>query len=238
MYNSSSQIKRVKYTLIVAAAGSGKRMGLQKKKQFLEFRGKPLYMSSLIIGENSKVIDEIIIVTAEEDVEVIRHQCNLEGFKKIKNIVSGGKERQDSIYNALKFCEDGLVAIQDGARPFLQETYLIEGKKLLLKEENLSGVVVGVKVKDTIKKVNLNTEIIEITPERDELYMAQTPQIFKVELLKKAYEDANKVSYYGTDDSSLVEKNGGVVKIIEGSYNNIKITTIEDLRILSGGKND
>ena len=153
-------------------------------------------------------------------------------IKKVKKVVCGGAERQDSIYNALMQCEEGIIAVQDGARPFLEEKYFEEGLNTLLKDKDLSGVVVGVKVKDTIKKVYKNTMEIESTPVRETLFLAQTPQIFKSEILKEAYELAKRNSYYGTDDASLVEELGKKVSIIQGSYDNIKITTIEDLKYL------
>lgn len=240
MYSSDSKIKdftlegkKECYTLVIAAAGSGKRMGLTQKKQFLQYKGRSLYMNSVLIGENSDIIDEIIIVTSEEEVEYVKAECIANNLEKLKIVISGGKERQDSIYNALQYCKDGIVAIHDGARPFLEESYLIEGLNTILEERNISGVVVGVKVKDTIKKVVENGLVIEETPKRETLYAAQTPQIFKTDLLKSAYEKAKEDKYYGTDDSSLVERCGGIVKIIEGSYNNIKVTTIEDLKYLS-----
>ncbi|MGL5055392.1 MAG: 2-C-methyl-D-erythritol 4-phosphate cytidylyltransferase [Fusobacteriaceae bacterium] len=233
MYCSDFKIEnRPYFTLIVAAAGSGKRMGLEQKKQFLKFRGVSLYLSAVLQGEKSDLIDEIIIVTSEADVETIKHECNELQIKKVKKVVCGGAERQDSIYNALMQCEEGIIAVQDGARPFLEEKYFEEGLNTLLKDKDLSGVVVGVKVKDTIKKVYKNTMEIESTPVRETLFLAQTPQIFKSEILKEAYELAKRNSYYGTDDASLVEELGKKVSIIQGSYDNIKITTIEDLKYL------
>lgn len=233
MYCSDFKIEnRPYFTLIVAAAGSGRRMGLEQKKQFLKFRGVSLYLNAVLQGEKSDLIDEIIIVTSEDDVETVKHECNELKVKKVKKVVCGGAERQDSIYNALMQCKDGIIAVQDGARPFLEERYFQEGLDSLLKDENLSGVVVGVKVKDTIKKVYKNTTEIESTPVRETLFLAQTPQIFKSEILKEAYELAKKNSYCGTDDASLVEELGKKVSIIQGSYDNIKITTIEDLKYL------
>lgn len=233
MYCSDFKIEnKPYYTLIVAAAGSGKRMGLEQKKQFLKFRGVSLYLNAVLQGEKSNLIDEIIIVTSKDDIETVKNECSELKIKKVKKVICGGAERQDSIYNALIQCKSGIVAVQDGARPFLEERYFEEGLFSLLKDENLSGVVVGVKVKDTIKKVYENTMEIEDTPVRETLFLAQTPQIFKSEILKEAYELAKKNNYIGTDDSSLVEKSGKKVSIIQGSYDNIKITTIEDLKYL------
>ncbi len=233
MHSSNFKIEsRPYYTLIIAAAGSGKRMGLDQKKQFLKFKGISLYLNSVLQGEKSDLIDEIIIVTSKYDVENVKCECNELKTKKVKKIVCGGAERQDSIYNALAQCKEGIVAVQDGARPFLEERYFEEGLISLLKNKDLSGVVVGVKAKDTIKKVCTNSLEIESTPVRETLFLAQTPQIFRSEILKEAYELAKKNNYCGTDDSSLVERLGKKVAIIQGSYDNIKITTIEDLKYL------
>ncbi len=222
----------MKYYFILAAAGVGKRMGLNYPKQFLEYEGKPLFIKSLEIANLSKVTDIIIVTNAEyvKKVEEIVKEYNIQNIKKV---VSGGKERQDSIYNALKEVKelDSFLAVQDGVRPFLEKSYLDHGYDILLKNKELSGVAVGVKVKDTIKKVSQDGIILE-TPERKNLIAIQTPQIFRTRELLEAYKKAYKENYLGTDDSSLVEKNGGIVKVIEGSYNNIKVTTPEDLKFL------
>ena len=222
----------MKYYFILAAAGVGKRMGLNYPKQFLEYEGKPLFIKSLEIANLSKVTDIIIVTNAEyvKKVEEIVMEYNIQNIKKV---VSGGKERQDSIYNALKEVKelDSFLAVQDGVRPFLEKSYLDHGYDILLKNKELSGVAVGVKVKDTIKKVSQDGIILE-TPERKNLIAIQTPQIFRTRELLEAYKKAYKENYLGTDDSSLVEKNGGIVKVIEGSYNNIKVTTPEDLKFL------
>ena len=201
MFSSNSEIR---YTLIVAAAGVGKRMGLSYPKQFLEHNGKPLFINVLEIGEKSKLISDIIIVT----------------------------ERQDSIYNALKFCDkNSIVAVQDGVRPFFKEKYLEDAFNELKNNPHIDGVVVGVPVKDTIKVVNEEGIIIS-TPVRRALVAAQTPQVFRGKILIEAYEKAKEENFLGTDDSSLVEKYGGKVKISLGDYGNIKITTIEDISFL------
>ncbi|OQY09722.1 MAG: 2-C-methyl-D-erythritol 4-phosphate cytidylyltransferase [Fusobacteriia bacterium 4572_132] len=222
----------MKYYFILAAAGVGKRMGLNYPKQFLEYEGKPLFVRSLEIANLSKVTDIIIVTNAEyiKKVEEIVKEYNI---KNIKKVVSGGKERQDSIYNALKEVEDldSFLAVQDGVRPFLEESYLDDGYKILLENKELTGVAVGVKVKDTIKKVSEDGLILE-TPERKNLIAIQTPQIFRTRELIDAYKKAYEEKYIGTDDASLVEKAGGIVKVIEGSYNNIKVTTPEDLKFL------
>ena len=122
MFSSNSEIR---YTLIVAAAGVGKRMGLSYPKQFLEYKGKPLFINVLETGEKSELITDIVIVTGKELINEVKAACEKFGIKKVKFIAEGGKERQDSIYNALKFCdENSFIAVQDGVRPFFKESYL------------------------------------------------------------------------------------------------------------------
>ncbi len=229
MFSSNSEIR---YTLIVAAAGVGKRMGLSYPKQFLEHNGKPLFINVLEIGEKSKLISDIIIVTGKELKEEVKNMCEKFKITMVKEIAEGGKERQDSIYNALKFCDkNSIVAVQDGVRPFFKEKYLEDAFNELKNNPHIDGVVVGVPVKDTIKVVNEEGIIIS-TPVRRALVAAQTPQVFRGKILIEAYEKAKEENFLGTDDSSLVEKYGGKVKISLGDYGNIKITTIEDISFL------
>lgn len=229
MFSSNSEIR---YTLIVAAAGVGKRMGLSYPKQFLEHNGKPLFINVLEIGEKSKLISDIIVVTGKELKEEVKSMCEKFKITKVKHIAEGGKERQDSIYNALKFCDkNSIIAVQDGVRPFFKEKYLEDALNELKNNSHIDGVVAGVPVKDTIKVVNEEGIIIS-TPVRRTLVAAQTPQVFRGKILIEAYEKAKEENFLGTDDSSLVEKYGGKVKISLGDYGNIKITTIEDINFL------
>lgn len=221
----------MKYLYIVAAAGSGKRMGLGKPKQFLEYDNEPIFIKTLKVIEKSQRVDEIIVVTGESFVEDVEKICKEFGINKLKAVVSGGTERQDSVYNVLKTIEnpeDYIIAVQDGVRPFIREEFISKAYEELIGNSNLGGVVTAVAVKDTVKVVNEKGCIVD-TPQRNTLYLAQTPQVFRGEILKTAYEKAHKEGFVGTDDSSLVERIGGKVKLIEGSYDNIKITTVEDL---------
>ncbi|MGM0508259.1 MAG: 2-C-methyl-D-erythritol 4-phosphate cytidylyltransferase [Fusobacteriota bacterium] len=222
----------MKYYFILAAAGVGKRMGLGYPKQFLEYKGKPLFISTLQRAEGNNKITDIIVVTNKNYIEKVKDLIKEYKIKKIIKVVAGGKERQDSIFNGLKIIEkcssqNSLVAIQDGVRPFLKDRYIDKAYEILNKKSEISGVVVGVKVKDTIKKVS--GDIVESTPKRENLIAVQTPQVFRQDIILKAYKKAKKDNFLGTDDSSLVENIGGKVKIIEGSYGNIKVTTPEDL---------
>ena len=150
-------------------------------------------------------------------------------IKKVKKILAGGKERQDSIYNALKEDEGSTyILVQDGVRPFMKEKYIEMTCAALDRDKSLAGAVIGVPVKDTIKVVGLDGEILA-TPNRAGLVAVHTPQTFRGDILKKAYKKAEAEKFLGTDDSSLVERIGEKVKIITGDYDNIKITTLEDL---------
>lgn len=221
-----------KITLIIAAAGVGKRMKLGYPKQFLEIDGKPLFIRSLEVAERSEYVSEIIISTEQESIELVEQLCKKYKIFKVKNIISGGDERQYSIENALEYCEDNsIIAVQDAVRPFLKEKYFYQALEMFEEDLKIDGVVVGVPLKDTIKRVSIDGKVIE-TPKREEYIAVHTPQIFKGRILKEAYKKARVDNFLGTDDSSLVERIGGKVKILIGDYDNIKITTVEDLKFL------
>lgn len=219
---------RDKYvSVIIPSAGMSNRMGSKMNKQFLLIGGKPILAHTIEKFENSKLIDEIIIVSKEEEIEYCRREIVRKfGFNKVSNIVKGGKERQDSLYNGILALNprSEIVLSHDGARPFVK----LEDIDKVIKEVYKSGAgILAVPVKDTIKVVGDGS--VERTPERALLWAAQTPQGFSRPILLDAYEKAQKDNYLGTDDSSLVERLGHKVEIIMGSYENIKITTPEDL---------
>lgn len=213
--------------VVIVAAGSGSRMKRDINKQFIKLDGKEIIAYTIEKFYKSEDIDDIVIVIKEnEEKYFIENIINKYGFDNIK-LAYGGKERQDSVYNGIKKlnrnCE--IVLIHDGARPFVNED-IIKNSIKETKENN--AVVVGVPVKDTIKVVDSDGNIVD-TPNRSLLWSVQTPQSFKYEIITKAYEYAYSNDYYGTDDAMLVEHIGYNVKMIEGSYDNIKITTEEDL---------
>lgn len=227
MYSGNSKI-----TFILAAAGIGKRMGLGYPKQFLEWKSKPLYIYPLEVAEKSSLVQEIIVVTGEESLDVVKEHCEKYKITKVKAVVKGGSERQYSIENGLKIANDeNIIAVQDGVRPFMKERYLIEAMDRLKENKELSGVIIGVPLKDTIKILDKEGNVKE-TPERKYLFSTHTPQVFKGDILKKAYEKAREDKFLGTDDSSLVERLGEKIGTIIGDYDNIKITTQEDLKFL------
>ena len=229
MYSSQSKVIP-KTSFVLACAGVGKRMGITQPKQFLEYEGKPLFLKALLCAENSCYIGEIIIVTQEEHIAYIKSICKEEKLQKVHAVVAGGKERQDSVFAALQSLSGKYpyVVVQDAARPFCKEKYFLNGIKAL--EEGYDGAVIGVKVKDTIKQI-LGENVVK-TPEREQLFAAHTPQVFRADILIKSYQLAYQENFLGTDDSSLVERLGYKVKAIFGDYDNIKITVPEDLKFL------
>ncbi len=213
-------------SVIIVAGGSGSRMNMNINKQFIKINEKEVIAHTIDKFYKNEYIDEIILVVKEDEIDYFnKNIINKYGYKNIK-IALGGKERQDSVYNGLKIVDKNcdMVLVHDGARPFVSKEII---KKAVTETKKAS--VIGVRVKDTIKVVN-NNEIIS-TPNRNTLWAIQTPQTFKYDLLKIAYEKAYEENFYGTDDSSLVENLGEKVNIIEGSYENIKITTKEDLNM-------
>lgn len=213
-------------SVIIVAGGSGSRMNMNINKQFIKINEKEVIAHTIDKFYKNEYIDEIILVVKEDEIDYFnKNIINKYGYKNIK-IALGGKERQDSVYNGLKIVDKNcdMVLVHDGARPFVSKEII---KKAVTETKKAS--VIGVRVKDTIKVVN-NNEIIS-TPNRNTLWAIQTPQTFKYDLLKIAYEKAYEENFYGTDDSSLVENLGEKVNIIDGSYENIKITTKEDLNM-------
>lgn len=218
-----------KVTAIVLAAGSGSRMNSTTKKQFMEIKGKPVIWYSLFAFEKSDV-DQIILVTGKDDIEYCRKNIvEACGFKKVTSIVAGGNERYESVYNGLREVKGDIVLIHDGARPLINNEIInrcIEGA------EQYGACVAGMPVKDTIKIVK-EDNIIESTPDRNKVWITQTPQAFKSDLIIEAYNNMKKSTAGNiTDDAMVVEQFGGhEVRFILGDYSNIKITTPEDIAV-------
>lgn len=216
-------------SVVIVSAGRGSRMKADINKQFLKLQNKEVIAHTIDKFYNNENIGEIIVVVREDEAEFFKiNIIEKYGYKNIK-IAFGGSERQDSVYNGLKMVDENckIVLIHDGARPFVNNETIdsaIESAK-----EN-KCVIVGVPVKDTIKVIDENNNVCD-TPDRSTLWSIQTPQVFDFSLIMKAHEKAREDNYYGTDDSILVEYFGQKVKVVEGSYNNIKITTPEDLKI-------
>ncbi|WGX76315.1 2-C-methyl-D-erythritol 4-phosphate cytidylyltransferase [Paraclostridium bifermentans] len=213
--------------VVIVAAGTGSRMKKDINKQFIKLKSKEIVAHTIDKFYNSENIDDIVVVIREDEEEYFNKNIKEKyGFTNIK-VAHGGNERQDSVFNGIKMLkkECDVVLIHDGARPFVTDDII---KRSINKANEHNAIVVGVKIKDTIKVVSDNGNIVD-TPNRSYLWAVQTPQVFKYDIITKAYEDAYNNNYYGTDDAMLVERIGYNVKMIEGSYNNIKITTQEDL---------
>src|SRR5574341_168213 len=217
-----------KVTALIPAAGVGKRMGKAVAKQFLPLGDKPLLAHTLLAFQRASEIDEVIPILSKEDMEdCLRDVIERFHITKVKTLVVGGKERQDSAAHGLQKLEKdaSIVLVHDGVRPFVTAGMIKETVDLARKGE---CVTVGVPIKDTIKEVDAKG-IVRHTLERSKLWAIQTPQAFPLKVLMRAYEESYKHKVFGTDDATLVERTGGTVRVIMGSYENIKITTPEDL---------
>ncbi len=216
-------------TAILPAAGSGKRMGKDIKKQFLKLNGKEIIVYTIEKFEQCNEVDEIIIVTTEETIPFLWEIVKREGFQKVVAIVKGGTERQHSVYAGICAVSEktDFVIVHDGVRPFVA---IEDISKTIEIAKQKGACVLGVKTKDTIKICDEENKIIQ-TPKRDFVWCIQTPQVFKKSLLLKAFEKANKTGFVGTDESVLIEQMGFDVFVEEGHYDNIKITTAEDMMI-------
>ena len=224
---------------IVLSAGQGKRMGTSIQKQYIELCGKPIICYCLEAFEKSEIIDDVIMVAgAGQEDYVTEEIVNKYHFGKVRAVVSGGKERYDSVWNGLKAVRDGMageeakegyVYIHDGARPFVDEEII---KRAYTCVEENRACVAGMPVKDTIKVVD-EKNYVKGTPERKTLWLVQTPQVFNIQLIKEAYQKLiNEKIENATDDAMVVEQMmGHTVKLYPGAYENIKITTPEDLLV-------
>lgn len=216
---------------IVLSAGRGSRMKSEIQKQYLDMDGKPVIYYSLKQFEEFPDIDEVVLVTGETEIAYCREQIvEKYGLKKVKKIVAGGKERYHSVYHGLRMVENcNYVFIHDGARPFLNQTIL---ERVLAAVRQYRACVVGMPVKDTIKIADKDQFAVQ-TPDRSSLWMVQTPQVFEYDLIRDAYTRLMEAEITGvTDDAMVLEKMWGMqVKLVEGSYQNIKITTPEDLLV-------
>ena len=229
--------KKNETIVIIAAGGQGRRLGSEKPKQFLEVDGIPMICKSVKPFIDTERVDALYIVVPEgyEEYCEALFKKHFEGnkFKKIRSIISGGAERQDSIYEAIKLiskakncnCEDNsIILIHDGARPFVTSNIIervIDGTK------KYGAVIPIIPLIDTVRMKNgENIDVID----RDKLMIAQTPQGFKYDILIESYEKAMKATYYGTDDAQLLQWAGVPLETVEGEVLNKKITTKEDLQ--------
>lgn len=213
------------YQVIIPAAGQGKRMGAGKNKLLLELNGVPVFIHSLKVFEEDDQCNGITLAIHPQDEAEFTLLVNKYQLKKVLDYVPGGKERQDSIYNALKTVKtNDIILVHDAARPFILKEHI---HQLVAKAQETGAAIIGVPAKDTMKTVRQS--VVSETIERSSLWAVQTPQAFHISILLKAYEQAKKDGFVGTDDSSLVERIAQPVAMVEGDYDNIKLTTPEDL---------
>lgn len=216
---------------IIVAAGKGTRMrsAAAVSKQYIEIMGKPVILRTIEKFAESEAVDEIVVVLSKDDEAYFRENI----FSKIKSkktvkIAYGGKERFESSLNGIKATsqDSETILIHDGVRPFVK---ISEIERVSIRAKETGAAVLAVKAKDTVKLVS--DGIIESTPDRERVYLIQTPQGFSRKLLIAAYEDLlnSKDGFMPTDDASVVERFGARVSIVEGSYENIKITTVSDI---------
>lgn len=225
--------KRRQVTALVPSAGSGKRFGA--KKTFFSFHGKPVIVWTLEALDAVPEVTDIILAVKKADIPEARKIIKKAGLAKVKTVIAGGIYRQDSVWNGLKLvsADTDLVLVHDGARPFVEPQSISKLINALLKDPDCDGVVPGLMPRDTIKEVSPDG-LIRRTLNRAELMAVQTPQVFRYDILREAYENAMSAGVYATDDSALVEAMGGRVKVMPGWPRNIKITTREDIILAEG----
>ena len=223
----------MKVTAIIPAAGAGKRFSMKKgqKKPFFILKNKPILIYTLEALENSLLIDDIVVVVHKNDIEKWQKAIKKHKLKKIRAVIAGAETRSGSVKKGLNFLKPGkrkdIVFIHDGVRPFISKKIISDTIRAALK---FGAAVFGMPVTSTIKFVSSRLDV-ENTPKRSRLYTIQTPQAFKRDIILKAYQIQPRRLDLVTDDSMLVERMGCRVKVVKGSYRNIKITTPEDIAL-------
>lgn len=214
---------------IIVAAGTSKRMNDGVDKLAVQLSGKPLLAWTISRFESTEIIDEIIVVTREDEIAKVKEMAKSEGFRKVSSIVKGGAYRQQSAQNGLKAVskDSKVVLIHDGARPLIRTSDI---KQIVASAKENGAVLLAVPSKDTVKEVQ--NGIVTQTLPRESVWLAQTPQGFKKELLQEAFSSAEKEGYIGTDEASLVERIGKDVTILEGHSSNIKVTVTSDIGVV------
>ncbi len=217
-------------SVIIPAAGAGKRMNTDIPKPFIKVAGKTILEHTIARFAGYPQLVQIIIAAQKSYMSEIEEVAEKYVSDRLRfSVVEGAQSRQGSVYNALQEVDEraGLVAVHDAVRPFVSQNQI---RACCAAAQEFGAAVPGVPAKDTIKKVNERHVIVE-TPDRTSIWHAQTPQVFRKELLIKAYEMAIKNSFIGTDDASLVEYAGGRVKMVEGEQENFKITFPVDFKL-------
>ncbi|HLE32582.1 MAG TPA: 2-C-methyl-D-erythritol 4-phosphate cytidylyltransferase [Bacteroidota bacterium] len=222
--------ERPKVYAVIPAAGIGSRLGGATPKQFLRLEEKPILIHTVQRFESSPDVDEIALAVAEESIAEAEQLVTRYRLNKVSKIVAGGEKRQDSVHNIVRrldFQANDLILVHDGVRPFIHPAKITE---LVQACRDHDAAVLAVQPKDTMRRSN-GGEFFDQTLDRSALWLIQTPQAFKASVLLRALEKASKERFYSTDEAALVERLGVKIKIVEGSYDNIKITTKEDLEL-------
>jgi len=220
----------IRIIVLIPAAGSGSRIGGKTSKQFLEIGGKAILLHTLERFQNCEVVDNIIVAVRHDALSDVGNIIAKNRITKVREIVIGGKHRQDSVFNALQKVQarpDDIILVHDAVRPFVTDTQIRDVVRACQRHK---AAVLAVPVKDTVKQSD-GQGFFEKTLDRTQLWLVQTPQAFRYDILVRAYERAYAEKYYATDDANLLERLGVKVKLVEGSYENIKITTPEDLEL-------
>jgi 2-C-methyl-D-erythritol 4-phosphate cytidylyltransferase len=218
----------MKVGAIIAAAGFGRRMKADRPKQLLALNGTPIIIHTIRKFDSSPVIDYIIVTAPRESVQEVRDLVKSASLHKVVLVVEGGERRQDSVAAGLAHLqpETEIVAVHDGVRPFVPPEDI---ENVVRQAERTGAAILGVPIVETVKQVE--KDVVELTLTREHLVLAQTPQVFRTETLKEAFDRARQDEYYGTDEASLVERLGRPIAVVRGSERNIKITRPTDLTL-------
>ncbi len=223
----------MKVAAIIAAAGLGKRMQQDTPKTYLQLAGKPILIHTLEVFEKVPEVHEVLVVVHPEDLEFCQEEViDAYPLKKVLRLVPGGKERQDSVYHALKVLQKeavhlDVILVHDGVRPLVEPAQV---RKVVAAARRHGGAILGIPCQDTLKRVNSKGVVVD-TVDRTELWQVQTPQAFQAPLLWRAYQEAMERGFYATDEAALVEALGETVVVVPGTCLNLKITTPDDLKM-------
>lgn len=216
----------MKVSVIIAAAGAGRRMKADRPKQLLALGDTPILVYTIQKFDRCPLVDSITVASPRESLDEVRAMTSSAGFSKPVSVVQGGARRQDSVAAALQLLgpETTIVAVHDAVRPFVDNASI----ESVIREAGASGAaILAIPILDTVKQIRRDQ--VESTLNREHLVLVQTPQAFRIDVLREAFERAKRDEYYGTDESSLVERIGHPVSIVRGSERNIKITRPSDL---------
>jgi len=215
-------------TAIIAAAGAGRRMKSDRPKQLLTLENTPILIYTVRKFDACRLIERILVAAPQESVDEVRRLVAGAGFSKPVSVVQGGARRQDSVAVAMQHLspDTTIVTVHDAVRPFVR---VDEIEAVIAQAQKSGAAVLAIPIVDTVKQIR--KDVIDSTLTREHLVLAQTPQAFRIEVLREAFERARRDEYYGTDESSLVERLGLPVAVVRGSERNIKITRPDDLAL-------